>query len=135
MTQPIQQQFNARQKKNYSLPDTGIASSWVKIGSLSTIQGGYVTTMIINNSDGHDGVEERIQTMELIFTTSNNSDGRVLDNDQGSGLHEGFRGVTIAGQKPVDSRVFVDSLGKARIEKKVHLNFDIKCIIKMAHQN
>ena len=29
-----------------------------------------------------NGTEEQQQSMELIFTTSNNSDGRVLDNNQ-----------------------------------------------------
>ena len=52
VTQPIQQQFNARQKKIiFSLPETNTTASWVKIGNLSTTQGGYVTRMIINSSD------------------------------------------------------------------------------------
>ena len=36
--------------------------------------------MIINSSDSYNGMEEQQQSMELVFTTSNNS-GRVLDND------------------------------------------------------
>ena len=64
----------------YSLPDTDTAS-WVKIGTLTTSQGGYVSKIIVNSSDGFNGTEEQQQSMELIFTTSNNSDGRVLDND------------------------------------------------------
>ena len=66
----------------YTLPDTDATASWVKIGTLTTSQGGYVTTMIINSSDGFNGNEEQQQSMELTFTTSNNSDGRALDNDE-----------------------------------------------------
>ena len=73
----LQNQLASKQKRmEHSLPDTGATASWIKIGTLTTSQGGYVTTMVINSSDGYDGMEERIQTMELRFTTSNNTDGK-----------------------------------------------------------
>ena len=79
---PYNSNLTVGKNKNYTLPDTDATASWVKIRNLSTSQGGYVTTMIINSSDGYNGTEEQQQSMELIFTTSNNSDGRVLDNNQ-----------------------------------------------------
>ena len=77
----MQQQLNARQTNMvHTLPDADSTASWVKIGTLTTSQGGYATTMIISSSDGFNGTEEQQQSMELIFTTSNNYDGRALDS-------------------------------------------------------
>ena len=51
--QPTRQQRNARQTNMvHTLPDADSTASWVKIGTLTTSQGGYATTMIISSSDG-----------------------------------------------------------------------------------
>ena len=67
----VQNQLASKQKRmEYSLPDTGATASWINNGTLTTLQGGHATTMLINSSDGYQGLEDQIQTMELRFTTS-----------------------------------------------------------------
>ena len=66
----------------YSIPDTYGTARWINIGTLTTSQGGHASTLIINTSEGYNGTDSQIRNMELRFTTSNNSDGRVASNGQ-----------------------------------------------------
>ena len=55
VTSSIQTQINSKQKRMaYSLTDTFATASWIKIGTLTTTQGGHATTMIINSSEGYN---------------------------------------------------------------------------------